>query len=136
MCAEHATKPSPTPGFRTGRIECTLDNDSRLLAALGAVMAHAAARAGLPEGVQQSFAAAGAEVSREMAAGDGSRGISTMHLLVEEFPDRLELTFDSTGDSNAGGMCKHLKNQMGDSIRCEARDGQVRVTLKKTNGAA
>jgi len=99
-------------------------------------MAHVAARAGLPEGVQESFAAAGAEVSREMADGKAGHGNSTMHLVVEEFPDRLEMTFDSTTDSKAGGICKHLKPQVNDSILCEARDGGVRVTLLKVHGAA
>ena len=100
-------------------------------------MAHVAARAGLPEGIRESFAAAGAEVSREMAAAaSAGNGTSTLRLVVEEFPDRLEMTFDSTADSNAGGICKHLKSQIGDSIFCEARDGGVRVTLLKAHGAA
>ena len=99
-------------------------------------MAHVAARAGFPERVQESFAAAGAEVSREMAAGSAGNRASAMHLVVEEFPDRLEMTFDSTADSKAGGICKHLKNQISDSILCEARDGGVRVTLLKVRGRA
>jgi len=99
-------------------------------------MAHVAARAGVPGGVQESFAAAGAEVSREMAAASAGKGTSTLRLVVEEFPDRLEMTFDSTADSNAGGICKHLKSQIGDSILCEARDGGVRVTVLKVQGAA
>lgn len=98
-------------------------------------MAHVAARAGFPEGVQQSFAAAGADVSREMAEGGAGHG-NSMHLVVEEFPDRLEMTFDSSADSKAGGICKHLKHQVNDSILCEARDGGVRVTLLKVHGAA
>jgi len=136
MPAEPAAKPSAGTSPRSARIECTLDNDSRLLASLGVFMAHAAQRAGLPEGVQESFARAGAEVSREMAAQSDGRGTSTMHLVVEEFPDRLEMAFDSTADSNAGGICKHLKNQVGDRIRCELRDGAVRVTLLKPHGEA
>jgi len=136
MSAEPAPKSSSGPAVRTSRIECTLDSDSRLLASLGVVMAHAAARAGLPEGVQRSFAVAGAEVSRQMAAGSAEQGTFTMHLVVEEFPDRLEMTFDSTADAKAGGICKHLKSQIGDSILCEAGDGVVRVTLLKVHSAA
>ena len=135
MSAEPAAKPSGTSP-RSARIECTLDNDSRLLASLGVFMAHAAQRAGLPEGVQESFAKAGAEVSKEMAAQSDGQGTSTMHLVVEEFPDRLEMAFDSTADSKAGGICKYLKNQIGDRILCEARDGAVRVTLLKPHGEA
>ena len=99
-------------------------------------MAHVAARAGLSEGGQEHFAAAGVEVSREMAARTTANGTSTIHVVVEEFPDRLEMTFDSTADSNAGGICKHLKSQIGDSILCEARDGGVCVTVLKVQGAA
>ena len=91
MSAEPAAKSSPTSGGRTGRIECHLDNDPRLLATVETVIAHAAKLAGLPEDTQQILGAAVFDASREMArSGQGGNLAATpTRLIVDEFSDRV-----------------------------------------------
>ena len=132
MSAEPAKKPSSPPGARTNRIECAVDNDPRLLASLGALLAHAAHRAGFPEGLLDNLAA-GARAAREMARTDDAAAESKTRIVVEEFSDRLEMTIEST---TAGAICRHLKDQAGERLRCEKRDGRVLLTLLKPCGAA
>jgi hypothetical protein len=137
MTAESSVKFSSASSGRTGRIECSFDNDSRLLASLEVFVAHAVGRAGLPEETQRSFAAAAEEACRHMvAAGSGAGPAATTHVLVEEFSDRLEMTIDPPPGSESSGICKYLKGQMSDQIRCELSDGRVRVTMLKAHGAA
>ncbi len=125
--------PDGPPVVRISRIECRLDNDSRLLASLGVIVSHAATRAGLPETAQQEIAAAAAECAREMAASDDGAGSgdSTTRLVVEEFSDRMEITIDAGSSAKSEGIRQRLEGKAADSVRCEARDGRVRVTLVK-----
>jgi hypothetical protein len=58
MSAEPAGMSPVAPTARTSRIECTFDNDPRLLVSLGTIVSHAAKRAGLPEKTQEDVAAA------------------------------------------------------------------------------
>ncbi len=136
MTAEPSAKFSTSPGARTGRIECSFDNDSRLLASLGVFMAHAARRAGLPEETQQSFAAAAREACPEISVTNGSGPSATTHLVLEEFSDRLEMMIDAPPGSKSAEICRYVKGQMNDRILCELRDGRVRVTMLKAHGAA
>jgi hypothetical protein len=137
MSAEPAAKPSSAPGVRTSRIECTLDNDPRLLASVETIVAHAAMRAGLPEGMQHEVAAWVADASREMAnSSNGAGGARTTGLTVDEYSDRLEVTFGSPAASNSDAVLKRLEAKASDRVRFESRDGRVRVTLVKPCGAA
>jgi anti-sigma regulatory factor (Ser/Thr protein kinase) len=138
MNAEPAGKSPVVPTGRTSRIECTFDNDPRLIASLGVVISHAAKRAGLPEKTQEDVATAAVEASREMlipANGKGSEPSKTK-LIVEEFSDRLEVTIESAAGAKPEGIRKRLEGTDPDRIRCDGRDGQVRLTLLKSCGAA
>ena len=131
MTADPSSKASPAFGGRAGRIECNLDNDSRLLASLGVLLAYAAKQAGLPEETQQDFAAAAEDACRAAASeGNGARPAST-HLVVEEFSDRLEMTIDAPAS-----ICMQLKSKMNHRIHCDLRDGRVRITMRKPQDAA
>ncbi len=137
MSAEPAAKPSAASGVRTSRIECNLDNDSRLLTSLGVIMSHAAGRAGLPDATRDDIAAAAHDASREMAAaGNGAGSASTIHVLVEEFSDRLEITIDSPAGPKSDGIRARLEGKAAGRVRCESRNGHVRVTLLKPCGVA
>ncbi|MGB9070229.1 MAG: hypothetical protein WCC21_16795 [Candidatus Acidiferrales bacterium] len=137
MSAEPAAKPaSAASGARTSRIECNLDNDPRLLASVETIVAHAAGRAGFSEDAQREVASAAANASREMAVSANGSAAATTRLIVDEFPDRLELTFESPAGPNPEGMRKQLEGRANDRIRCESREGGVRVTLLKSCGAA
>jgi anti-sigma regulatory factor (Ser/Thr protein kinase) len=123
---------------RTGRIECNLDNDPRLLACVETVIAHAAKVAGLPEDTQQALGTAVFEASRELARASLCANLAgtPTRLVVDEFSDRLEITIDSSARGNADEFCKQLEGKMGDRVRCDSRDGRVRVTLVKPCGVA
>jgi hypothetical protein len=137
MSAEPAAKPSSAaPGVRTSRIECHLDNDPRLLASVETIVAHAAGRAGFSEDRQREVAVAAANASRELAASANGGAALTTRLIVDEFPDRLELTFELPAGPNPEGMRKRLEGHANDRIQCQLQDGRVRVTLWKPCGAA
>jgi len=126
------------PGVRLGRTECKLDNDARLLASIGAIVAHAAYRAGLPEAAQQEIGAAAGEAAGEIAASDNGAapGNSSTRLIVEEFADRMEISIDSGSSAKSEGIRKRLEGKAADCMRCEAREGRVHVTLLKPCSAA
>ncbi len=138
MNTEPAGTSPVVPGGRTSRIECTFDNDPRLIASLGPLVSHAAKRAGLPEKTQEDAAAAVVEASREMlnsANGKGS-GASKTKLVVEEFSDRLEVTIESLVCAKPEGISKRLEGIVADRVRCDGREGRVRVTLLKSCSTA
>jgi hypothetical protein len=138
MTAEFAGRAPATSAPRTSRVECTLDNDPRLMASIGAVIAHAMGRAGLLEQAQQDFAAAAIEASREMLIADNGNGTgaSATKVVLDEFSDRLELTIETGTDAKCEGIRKRLEGKFGDRVRCEGSDGRLRVTLIKPCGVA
>jgi anti-sigma regulatory factor (Ser/Thr protein kinase) len=126
------------PSARTSRIECALDNDPRLIASIGAVLAHSARRAGLSETAQEEIAAAVVEASREVLIsvnGNGSSA-STTRLIVEEFSDRVEVTIESPAGAKPDGIRKRLEGKFPDRLRYDERGGRVCLTLLKSCGAA
>jgi hypothetical protein len=138
MSAEPAgTPPLPSPA-RTGRVECALDNDPRLMVSLGAIISHAAKRAGLPEKTQEDVARAAIEAAREMLASSNGKAsaASKTKILVEEFSDRLEVTVESPACARAEGIRKRLEGTPTDRVRCDGREGLVRITLVKSCSAA
>jgi hypothetical protein len=138
MSAEPAgTTPGSSPP-RTGRIECSFDNDARLMVSLGTIISHAAKRAGQPEKTQEDVARATLEASGEMlASANGKAGAaSKTKILVEEFSDRLEVTVESPACARAEGIRKRLEGTPTDRIQCDGREGLVRVTLLKSCSAA
>jgi anti-sigma regulatory factor (Ser/Thr protein kinase) len=138
MTAEFAGKASSATAARTSRMECTLDNDTRLLASLGAVIAHAARRAGLPEPAQEEMTHAAVEAAREMMKAENGKGTgaSGTKFILDEFSDRLELTIETSGGAGPQEIRKRLEGKFGDRVRWEGRDGRARVTLIKPCGVA
>ena len=113
MSADSAGTAPSAPTARTSRIDCTLDNDSRLIVSIGAVLAHAARRAGLSEAAQEEIAAAAVEASREALIptnGNGSSAPKTK-LVVEEFSDRVEVTIESPAGAKPEGIRKRLEGK-------------------------
>ena len=137
MNADPVRMPPSSPSASTSRIECTFDNDQRLMASLGAIFAHASMRAGLQEKTHEDVASAASDLSREMvaAAGKGSSPSRTK-IVVEEFSDRLEVTIEASAGAKLEGIGKQLEGKAADRIRSEGREGRVRVTLLKSCGTA
>jgi hypothetical protein len=138
MNTEPAGKSAAIPTAQSGRIECTFDNDPRLIASLGPLISHAAKRAGLPEKSQEDAAAAMVEASREMLnpANGKASGASKTKLVVEEFSDRLEVTIESSVCAKPEGINKRLEGMVADRVRCDGREGRVRITLLKSCSTA
>jgi hypothetical protein len=102
------------------------------------VVSHAAKRAGLSEKTQEHVTTAAVEASREMltpASGNGV-GASKTKLIVEEFSDRLEVTIESAAGAKPEAFRKRLEAAGTNRVRCDGREGRVRVTLVKSCGAA
>ena len=137
------------------RIECTLDNDARLILAVGTVVGHTAERAGLSEQVQQCLAAAAVQACHEIFAvvnnnGGQPRQDSSIHLASMDFPDRVEVTIEYAGEklpSSSLDAVRHCGTQEAkegasrlpqdsqpDRVQCETSQGRSRMTLIKYHG--
>ena len=130
MTAEPAATASAT------RIECTLDGDPRLIAAVGAIAAHAAQRIGLTEREQEDLAAAALETCREaLPAARKGDSHSTIRMSAVGFSDRVELIIETPGKGRATrkGAAGHkpIAAALVDRVEHETRGGRVYTTLVK-----
>lgn len=78
------------------------------------------------------------EAAREMLMSANGKGgsASKSKIVVEEFSDRVEVTIETSAGAKPEGIRKRLEAHASDRVRCEGRDGQLRVTLLKPCGAA
>jgi hypothetical protein len=136
------------------RTECTLDSDPRLIAAVGAVILHAAWHAGFPDPEQEKLAAALVQTCRELfpARDAKQESYSVNKLVTQDFPDRVEVTIESSGEAPpAAGTSvptngaaskaserirKSLPRGLAGRVSSEMRDGCLRLTLLKQAGGA
>ena len=131
------------------RVELTLHDDPRLMAAVRAVVSHAAERAGLPSEVQEGFAAAAVDACREtfpLVNGNGGHD-STLKMVVADFHDRVEVMIEHSGEAlptagldtfcggGAKGAAESISNSLQDTrvdrVQYETSDGHSRMTLIK-----
>jgi ribosomal protein S5 len=130
--------------------ECTLRNDRRLIAGVGAVVSHAAGRAGLAERDQTEFAAATEEACLETLATLSriGHGEQKVQLEVADFPGRVEVTIEPVpagrgprvlqGRAAAHaveGVCKTLERKGVDRVLCENLPRSFRMKLIKYRAA-
>ena len=137
--------PMHTQG-KGARVECTLRNDPRLIAGVGAVVSHAAGRAGFVEWDQAEFASAAEEACRETLAtlNRVAKADHAVQLAVSEFPGRVEVTIQPA--AGAGGMgaqqeraamhavqgvCHTLRHKSIDRVLCENLPRSFRMRLIK-----
>jgi len=131
------------------RVELTLHEDSRLMPAVGAIVSHAAGRAGLSDEAGEKFAAAAVEACRGTfpLLSNNSAHASALKLEVEDFPDRVEVTIEHAGeplpaaglDTFCGGgtketseaVSKSLQGSEVDRVQYESKDGRSRMKLIK-----
>lgn len=124
-------------------MECTLDDDPRLIAGFGAIASAGAWRARLAGEDQETFLAAAIECCREafaLIARDGSRD-SALHIAVASFPGCVEATIEYAGPAPASarsslGECTADRSgpppvvlPRGAGAQYETHDGRCRVTL-------
>lgn len=135
-----------------GRVEFNLHDDPRLIPAVGAIVCHAAQRAGLSPAAQDGLAQAAVEACRDTfpLVRDHSHDHPEIHLIIEDFPDRVEVTIEHSGEElpTAGldtfvgdatvqpvtGISHALQNTNVDRVQYEKREGRSRMTLIKYCG--
>jgi len=123
------------------RTELTVPDDPRLIPAVGAVVAHAAERAGLAHSLQEGFAAAAIEACRELFSliQKGSNSDSRLQVSVVDFPDRVEVSIENAGGSarteNIESLRPARQYAMVDRVVHETHNGRLRTTLIKYTGA-
>jgi hypothetical protein len=126
---------------------CILRNDPRLIAGVGAVVSHAAERAGLVQWDQTEFANAAEEACRETLASLAKVGMrqSDLQLLVDQFAGRVEITIEpATGNGHdtralegraavkaVEGVCRTLERKGVDRVLCETLPHSFRMKLIK-----
>ena len=123
----------PTDPART---EITLHGDTRLVAAVGAVVAHASQRLGLSDEAQ-GLSTDAMEVVREIFAEMGGRAgapDAAVQVVVEDIPGQLEVIIEHPGEAIPASGEKYTKLTPGknwDQARIETRNGTSRVVLTK-----
>jgi hypothetical protein len=130
------------------RIEFSLQNDARLLEGARTIFAHAAKQAGFPVESRQEFSVASLEKCREafVSSEEKGRPDSAIHILIGEFPDRIEISIEYPGDlrpgvSNASGRERAggssaaggdvFGKQIFDSVEGQSLEGRSRVKVIK-----
>ena len=144
MCAW----PIPMTANRA-RTEITLKNDPRLMGAVAAVVSHAGHRTGLSSHAREAFSSAAVESTKQTFAivEEGGRKNVAIHLTVENFADRVQVTIEHSGSTlpMAGlatlvkstqsgaddGLGKALEKTGVDRIEHETRDGKAYTILTK-----
>ncbi|MGA8142372.1 MAG: hypothetical protein WB987_00595 [Candidatus Acidiferrales bacterium] len=131
------------------RTELKVQNDPRLLIAVGAIVSHSAHRAGLPREAQQAFAEAAVDACREtfpLLGNDGSDN-RDLRMVVEDFPDRVQVTIEHSGEATptagldsfvgglkegvAAGISHSLQDTRVDRVQYDTHEGRSRMTLIK-----
>jgi hypothetical protein len=131
------------------RTELKVHNDPRLLTAVGAIVSHSAHRAGLPHEAQKGIAEAAVDACRETfpLLGNEHNSDRDLCLTVEDFPDRVQVTIEHSGESKptagldsfvggakegvAEGISNSLQDTRVDRVQYETVDGRSRMTLIK-----
>jgi hypothetical protein len=124
-------------------VELTLRNDPRLIAGIGAVVSHAAGKAGLVEWDQTEFATVAELACRETLATLNriDNGDHVVQLAVAEFPGRVEVTIEPLGGTRGlqgraaihavEGVCHDLLRKGVDRVLCENLPKSFRMKLIK-----
>ena len=127
------------------RIEFTLDNNPHLFHGVKAIVCYAAQRSGFSQQDQDALAAAAVDACREtFPLLDGND--SSLRLAVLDFPDRVEVTIEHSGEAlpTAGldsfcadaedgsrGISSALLNTTIDRVQYDTKEGRARMTLIK-----
>lgn len=118
------------------RIECALQADSRLVAAIPIIVSHAAHLAGISEKTAQNFGTEAAEVCRKalacVAKGEEDPAVQ---FVVDQFQDRIEIVLECSGEKVSLADCDGALRSLADRVQHENRDGKSRLTITKFCGA-
>jgi hypothetical protein len=136
----------------SARIEVSLNDDPRLLAALSTIVAHSARRAGLNRPAQGGFAEAAVDACRDtfpLVNPNPGDKTGMLHVVLQDFHDRVEMAIEHNGEAlptagldtfcaqvGIGGqsLSAALQVKKVDRVQYETRDGISRVILIKYTG--
>lgn len=137
---------SPIPmSVETSRAELTLPNDPRMFGAIAVIIGHAGDRTGLTESEQKGLSEAtvhACEQALQLAAG-GPGEDPKVHVIVENFDDRVEVTVEHHGAADpaagldtfvagaAGRVGQALQSTGVDRVQYESKDGVSLTRLIK-----
>ncbi len=110
-----------------------MNDDPRLVAAVGSVVEHAVNRAGLSEEVQKDLAATAVNTCRACFV-PASGGQTGLKCVVEDFDDRIEVQIDQpTNGARGGALADKLRDAIHsvDDVKYEPTASGSRVTLIK-----
>lgn len=111
------------------RTEARLERDSRLIAAVGAIVEHAGCHAGMGDVRCATLARAAELMCRDIwpVARDSEREIE---VTCDQYGDRVEVAIQGRGvaDANVEAALEKLRKQL-DRASAENRDGNFRITL-------
>lgn len=108
------------------RLELKLPKDARAVKAVQVAVEHFANKAGLSAAAQAAFAGATESVCRDAMDRLGENG-SGLRVVVENFSDRLEVTFEHPGEPLR--MASPLPEV--DRVHAASQEGRSRLTLVK-----
>ncbi len=125
------------------RTEFLVAGDARLVDAVASAVRHTARRAGIPEAADAAFARAAAHAcSLTLPLLNGTDPF--LHVAIQEFPDRVEVTLEHSGRALAEKQVESLDKELGgplaaashggkcvDAVRSERHGEHWRVTLVK-----
>lgn len=139
----HARPGFPIPmSVETSRAELTLPNDPRMFGAIAVIIGHAGDRTGLTESEQKALSEAAVhacEQALQLAAGEDPK----VHVIVENFDDRVEVTVEHHGAADpaagldtfvagaAGRVGQDLQSTGVDRVQYESKDGVSLTRLIK-----
>ncbi len=111
------------------RTEARLEEDSRLFAALAAIIEHAACHVGMSDARRQALIRAAEQTCRE--TWPASNGREPMAVIIcDEMSDRIEVTIRFPGalESGSEAKVKELQKRV-DRVTAETRQGSFQITL-------
>jgi len=116
------------------RIECALQDDPRLTAAIPLLISHSARLAGIAETVSKAFANEAAELCRKVLSGLAqTEEDPAIQLLIDQFQDRVEVTLEYSGSQPLVPRGA-AQPAVGDSVQQESVDGKSRMKFTKFCG--
>jgi predicted YcjX-like family ATPase len=111
------------------RTELKLEEDPRLLAALAAIIDHAACRVGMSGARRDALTRAAEQTCRDTWPATNGRD-PMVRIICDEMSDRIELTiqFPGTPESGTEAKLKELRKRV-DKASTETRQGSFLITL-------
>jgi len=111
------------------RTELSLEEDPRLLAALGAVIDHAACRVGMSDSRRHALIRAAEQTCRDTWPATNGRD-PMIHIVCDEMSDRIEVTIQFPGAPEPGTESKlsELRKRI-DKATSETRKGSFVIRL-------